>query len=916
MIRIFSIIFLLLLGNVYAETTVVDAVTKNVQNYLEQRAKEDPSNCGINGNFSDIKCPEKEGYQTTLIDISYSRGVYTCKYATPEGVTETATKKIGCVDKYKGNHLWVFGKDILLQELKRYSDIVFKEEKNISDHFIGSTKLEDKFDTYKIMNELYTYSKKRQERKEKPVQISFDKPDSHSHSDKTLGGIIIGTFTLDPDFFEPGFINQLGQIQLKPEYLNVELSDTEIQVWDYIKSIIFNPITEWSSKVDINNNIKAGEMNTVDPLSFMDRQVLGFLVYTGISFKQAFTDMVFLALGLSVFWSMGYYTYKKGMALQVKKDEFNIDKASWLMSASMATLFFIAPVINDGEISGYIKDDIYYTAYSSENETMQNWSSPAQEMLRQFLQEGNYFGNLLSDYGMFSYLRFIAYKQGLIDDPKQVFTSTVKTVEEIDVSQFGLAADVSFYNNICRKYFPNVVGSMVKTHDVAVNNTDSHPDNGVLEDNKIGSDRMSFQACMSLEKSIYSNTNKIVAQGDMTKENIKNLDAIYNDDKDARENFQRFMNTMVFTQNRFGWIDAPIVPISYFFFKNSSYFAFNNKIQTENTKAFSDSVKNFNSNDVKKDAMQRVSEEMGDWTVAGLGLLIENSFWFVIPGFDGIYKNISGSLEGMYISRIHMYNQKYDDSDPSNMLKRAVNFLSGLVGGVAKIVPIPMGKLVAVLAEVAEKITDQKKSTLVVLLIKIISIYFAVILMTMVVEAITITAIAVFLAIKITLYMLEVLFFYFAAPAIGLFYALINNQQSKNFVGHFFKSVAVLAITPSLFVMTTYLIIASGEFMELFFMALVDLFTAVMQTGSQDLYSSAQGMYVMGVIKKSFMIAMVKGIAATFAHFAVLAIATIMIFNFRDWYTKFTGIESAINIMKEGGQEVKQNVNRYINPVQ
>ena len=60
---------------------------------------------------------------------------------------------------------------------------------------------------------------------------------------------------------------------------------------------------------------------------------------------------------------------------------------------------------------------------------------------------------------------------------------------------------------------------------------------------------------------------------------------------------------------------------------------------------------------------------------------------------------------------------------------------------------------------------------------------------------------------------------------------------------------------------------------------------------------------------------MVQGIGSAFVHFAVLVVATVMIFNFKGWFTKLSGIDVAVDMMKEGGTEIKQNVNKYINPV-
>ena len=871
--------------------------------------------CGYSDNFKEISCPEKEKYEKTLTDVSFIKGTYTCKYAKDKNDIFYATKKIKCLSEIEKQTSDLTadndGKNGKFDEyIHKFARQVFSDDSKVSDHFVGSTDFYTKLNTAKIYDNVQEVSKK--DKDGNIVEIRFPKIDSHTKTENTLGAIITGVFTLDPEFFKNGYIDSNGRLTLNESHKAMQLTNVKDKT-------LIETIVSWVTFSD-TSAVKAGEAEQYDVLSFMDRQVLGYLVYFGIAVKKAYMDIVYYIFGLGLFWSVSFYSYKKFGALSEKKDEFNINKTSWLMGASMAMVFFMAPIVKDGDMTPELRNAVYLSDTAKEASDAAGvgvdtyWSTPAQQTLRYFLQLGNYFGNLGSDYGMYAFLRLVSYKQGMFNGTEQMVASSEEEIRQINDKKIKLGADINFYNTICRNYFSIPYGSLMKGTKVSGNKSRFYPDtNSVLLNSEIKAERLSYNACLKLESEIYQETNSLVIKIDTLNETVESFGTLYQEDSEARANFQRYIDTMVFSQNNFGWIEAPIVPISYFFFKNADYFAYNSKILDEDKSknVFASAVTNFSNNDKKRGAWESVGESTMEKTIAASSYMITSSFWFVIPGFSNVYEGIEKNLSKLYIGQVDIYNALISKKTEkkglvTKIFRKILAFSKKTLrkfGG--------YGKVVAILLP---SVGNKTKSAWVGLLISIVSIFIAAAIFTLTIEAISIVAIAIFLAIKITLFLVEILIFYFASPAIGLFYAMMNNQQSKNFVGVYFQNVGILALTPILLTVTTFLIIVVSEFLRFFFLGIINLFISLLNKGSQDLYSSSEA-GITSLINKVLTMSMINGVASIFVYFAVLVVATVMIFNFRDWYTKFIGIDSAMNIMKESGNEIKQSVNKYVNPV-
>ncbi len=870
--------------------------------------------CGYGSKFEEISCPPiEEGGQTTISNVDYLSGTYTCRYANSTKDKQAYEKKIKCVDDFEElsdvSKINADVRDTKINEyIHKFANTVFNKEGMQSDHFVGSTDFREKFNTHNVYLDLIDFIKEKQRKKTK--EITFPRIDSHTHTEKTLGAIISGVFTLDPEFFIDGYINSNGELELNSELKATQLTPTETNLIGLFSSKMFNDSTGIKP-------FDAGKTEQLDVLSFMDKQVLGYLTYLGISFKQAYMNVVSLVLGMGMFWSVGYYMFKKLMTTTSDKDDFNVNMTSWIMGAGVAIIFFVAPIINDGKIDGNLKSAIYDSKINSQADKETNWSTPAQEFLRYFVQQGNYFGNLVGDYGMHAYLTLVSYKQGMMNNLDDFYLAASSDLRSVANRKMRLGAQVNFYNSVCRDYYKTVEGTMLLSKQTTKKNSlwGSDDDEILKKRYGINADRLDFKACAKMEQEIQNATNSIVAKIDTARINIETTKTLFNQDSDARKDFQRYINTMVYTQNQFGWVDSPIVPISYFFFKNADYFAYNEKIANENknSNVFKNAVKNYNDNDEEKGAITRAGEWMTDKVASGVGFMITSSFWFVVPGFEGIYKNTKESLMSMYVGNVQIYNALVDKDGETGMgiLSKTIGMVSGMVSKITSRIP-GYGKLISVASDMIKP--DPKKSALVAMLISVFSLLLAIVVIKMVIEGISIAIIAVFLAIKITLFMLEILFFYFVAPAIGIFYAIMNNGQSKNFVGTYFQNLGILAMTPMLITITTYLIIVVSEFLRSFFLGLIHLFIELLNTGSKDLYESSDSAFG-SVIQKILKISMIDGISSVFIYFSVMVVATIMIFNFRDWFTKLVGIDSAMNIMKEGGNEMKQGVTKYVNPV-
>jgi len=889
--------------------------------------------CGIQNAsiFKSIACPPVKDKESTVVNVDFSRDMYSCKYTDRASNVFIKENRLNCRDIHSAQ-----SKDITPVD----GELSSKMEKFFQrgGRKVPKEAIKQALETSTTESMITSLNNKRSNNLEK-IDATFKKMlrdhpiDSHTDYRHTLSAVLGATFTLNPSYFEKGFVNEAGEIQLKKEAGNYNL---------YIKEE--NGII--NSVLSFFGFSSGGEYTTtsIGLLDFIDKVTLGYLVQFAEALRKVYFKVVTYFFLLGALYSFSYYGYKKAFE-KYGKEKFETNKISFITTMILSSMFFAAPVFHDGKIN----DTSYFIG--GQDDRIENWSSIAQEAIRFTVDNSNYFANMTSDFVMQIYLGYVAKKQGFLNINKASVEKMKEeyTHEKIQKAQF--LSSVNFYENVCRKYYKKSDNeNFILAGQNTAKNEAMIPPKGaqkVLERSEITADRLDGNMCVSLENKIIKNFYNLSARIGATRTNAETISSLYNVEGDSAKAYEAFVKIMAFGGSKYGWLFSTSIPSSYFYFKNSDLFMYDRikdkdgKPKSMNTLLAREGKINYDEDEASED--DYTDEERGA-ILKGLGLLSEGGYWFVVPGFSKLYETLNSTFQKMYISNVDVVDAIKESKRDPGRIREMFSSLKGVVGGMAAKIP-GFGRLISMFMSAGSK-SENKYSKTVQTILGLLAFLLAIVIISYAISAIAITVLSFALTIRALLVFIEILYFFMAVPIIGIYYTIIKGQgQAKNHLGQFFLNLSLLFVSPIVIVFTSGLLIPITEIFNKLFSFIMNMISIIIDKGGSAMVATAEHSSatvdaswwdkVMGLfgagdaayrfdwfdamqaeIHKAAILSNMQGLTMVFTHFATLIIGLIMILYAKSWLMKLAGVDSHNDMFKDSFSEARQGTaGRIMNPV-
>lgn len=869
--------------------------------------------CGFfdNNTFGSYVCPPygDEKWQSEVTSIDPLGGNMVCTHRSTGNEVFTQTVKTGCGVPGIGS-----GQKLTDGTIDTAARNVLAVVKNLNPN---TAEKADAYSTLTLRNmitETLDDLKGTKSLATRGVLDSLPPIDSHTNREGTVPAIITGVMTLDGDYFEHSggkvhYINEVGEASINPEY--IKLSKDNSILTGTLLTKIGSFFGTSASQIGTNN------FSTFNPMAFMDLQVLGFYVYLSENLIAGYMDIVYLIFMMASVSAAGLYAYKKFFQKTAGQD-FRVNKMTYVATAVSGFLFFTAPVITENvETTGAIANAIYKNGI---NDTSRNYgcSTLAQQTVRYAAQMGTYFGNLESDYAMQAFLALIRFKQGFFDDPvalQKSFEMRLQTIEG-ELTQASFYAN--FIDNVCTPYFGPGFENM--SADQAANmKLTSGGDAQSQELAKTGmqAKRLSVTACTDAVRSLNTTSQKvIVAKKDFLNE-LETYENMYKQTggsvigKDVQENFKDFMQMMVWTQNTFGWMASITPHSSYLFFKNAHAFQYGTGILANNVSE--DDRKNNAANGEAANAKQvGESTSLAEYATGSvesatgsvIGIFAENAPWFMVPGFSNIYSFVN--------DRLQSFSFKGGTGERTPLGDRIKGVVDDMLAIVTSI-PV-VGTIIAKLIYTFQTALGIDSYVKLQILITLVSFFVAMAITSMMIATVTVLVVTVFLAFKIVMYFVELIVFFMSVPVVGIYAALLSEEPQK-YMETFGKNLAMLVITPLMIVTSSYLVLPISEFFKGLFSALVTLLFRIFDKGETELNMDYTGTNILDTISKLVALSSMQGVADIFAMISTIIISGIIIFNYKEWFTKLIGLDGVMDHTQGAYDEFKQKGEKYISPL-
>ena len=883
-------------------------------------------------NWSTIVCPpgkgEQEGKEVTLDEVNVIRGTATCVIDKGGNHEELKIIDNDCdesiakdVSSNKGDAMLSHSKSNMEKYMNRMENRGVIFDKSLIDSLKKSPILSD-------IQKLQDLAKQGGDAYKKAFSnmVKSLKADSRTDYSHTLAAILAGTFTLDPDYFKKGYINGAGEISLKPEF-------TKLQSVSKDATTLIGGVFKWFSQIFSKDDGVKEQISSIGPISFMDKQVLGYFVIVSEGLRKVYDNLSMILAALGVLFSIGYYAFRKTLE-KYGNEPFQSNQLSFFASLAFAIMFFTAPIIHDGELS-----PSNGTFKFQNKEDAKNWSSLAQEAIRQTVQTSTYFANYSADIVMQGYLQLLAYKMGVINISESEIKAKEGRLLDAEKLKIGMLKELDFYEEVCRPYFElkedelfSKQGTQQRLGDINNNNNEGKG-KAFLQSKQIEADLLGYDGCSIVEahvaKTLYSSLKRHISLA----EEIKSQASFINANVESIEKVTGLFTLLTFSHNMSGWVFVPVIPVSYFYFSNSDLFLYSNA--TDDTKQISIAEGIVNADNNAKARSE--DKDVGVGAIAEEGLksilgssIVKSTFWFIVPGFSELYKSLKEQLQGMYISTVDIYNanlakKKSEDGAAKDILAKGVKKLSKLVNKASWV-----GKIISTLLDVIVG-SSGEKSSFVYAALGIIAFYISVILITYMVSLITIMVVSAYLSFQVVMYFIEVLLTFFTAPFLGVYFAFMSKGSTKNYLSHFGVTLGVLFASPILIVLIGSLLIPISMLFDTIFGQIMAIIMAVLDVGSQSLTDALTSSTphegfpadigdaatrVSTSMDRIMTTTSLQGMVMIFSKFSTLVLSVVMIHNYKDWFTQKAGLDGGMNMTKETTSEIKSGVaGKALNPV-
>lgn len=418
-----------------------------------------------------------------------------------------------------------------------------------------------------------------------------------------------------------------------------------------------------------------------------------------------------------------------------------------------------------------------------------------------------------------------------------------------------------------------------------------------------------------------ADNNTYYQPGDMDSANLEGsrYEYVVVDDSPLR-GLKDFIQLVSFTNSNFGWMSAAMVPTSYEFFKYINMYFVNDATGQMNSldSVFAETTKGKFDELSGQDSTAGL-DAAGDYLVKDL--IGANGVWFIVPGFEGIYRNTSRILNDFVFAadRQNIEDNSGDDVVevenfvPKNMLRALVagtlSISAGGVGGFASggEASISSGKNLLAAMAVISALSDSYEAHM--MMKAILAFLISVAVVVFMTSVFTLMLITSFIVIKIILYFVSVILFFTSAPIVGIV-AAYDGRGWDYFVS-FVGKLLVFMVTPILIIIPVYLFIPISELMKGLLIAMIKAVLVVMEIGAENIGSTG----ISGTISKITLIAGMEGIVGILSIFLSFIVTLILMVNFRGWVMEKIGLQGDLDIVASAFGALKQKAVGVISPI-
>lgn len=866
---------------------------------------EENKNHEINSNYlqaiSAISCGDggSDNVTTILQSVDLKAGKFTClKYlpgqSEPERIefkvdnTKLASEKAG-LKKFIDNNLGTAG----VAFYNQLGSYVFPGiEVDGRTNYISTVNISELYNNNATLLE---YSKNNNS-----VKINID---SHSNANETLSNILTGLFLLNPDYFANDVVSEDGVLKIN----DLVVDNGAQQALNQQAGIIDKAIRLFAKE---KNEDK--ELQTFSLTDFMDKKLWGFYVYFLINIEQAFSYI----LGTMLLFGAGYIVIKAGFrklkkkVLKIEEQNSNQSFGAIAINGFVAITIFLIPVSTAPiSVPGkflYEKSINQDIPTKSEDEFYQN-STLAKVTLRFFANQGSTWANTVSDYSLYSYLRFLEAKQGFITE-RQISQNT-EAIKKLFEDIFYLKKDFDFLNNICKPAFSDYLvvnqrfNTISKEANEQLNNAINLSSNNINKVLKI--DRIDPAVCQKLEKDVFTNSRKILSDYAFLRQQIKiNQEVIKmnNDGKadNQKVGFQTFVDLIQFQQNHYGWINSVTVPVLYNLLFQNANPVFNEDVAIEKIKDSNDYnlISAWSKNDEQK---SEIKNSIDDSSLASILGHIQSKFiWFSFPSFEPVFNNMYQFFSNIAGLDPTAQQLEKKESKLAGVISTAKYFLAGAAAG-------PLGLLgsgiMSVLSSFGSFVLGAITSALQYGILLYISLVVSIFIVTMMITSIILIVVAVAAIIRIVMYFFRTIITAVVVDLI-VFYAIVTNKK-EYFDAFLGKTLILLILTPLAIVFANYIYIFISTAAIDLYLLLIGMTFDTMAIANETIIANSENSFFNGLTAMMSAVSL-KALGVVVIHVFSGICGVYIIFKLQDIISSMIGIngdDSNISQMTEKLQQ-------------
>lgn len=728
--------------------------------------------------------------------------------------------------------------------------------------------------------------------------------DSHSNANETLSNILTGLFLLNPDYFANDVISEDGVLKIN----DLVVDNGSQQAVNQQAGIIDKAIRLFAKEKNENK-----ELDTFSLTDFMDKKLWGFYVYFLINVEQAFSYI----LGTMLLFGAGYIVIKAGFR-KIKKKILKVQEhekqgfGEIVINGLVAITIFLIPIstapitVPDKFLyEKSIKKDI---STNSEDEFYQN-STLAKVTLRYFANQGSTWANTVSDYSLYSYLRFLEAKQGFITE-RQISQNT-ESIKKLFEDIFYLKKDFDFLNNICKPAFSEYLvvnqrfNTISKEANEQLNNVINISSNNINKVLKI--DRIDPAVCQKLEKDVFTNSRKILSDYAFLRQQIKiNREVIKmnNDGKadNQKVGFQTFIDLIQFQQNHYGWINSVTVPVLYNLLFQNQNPVFNEDVAIEKIKDSNDYnlISAWSKNDEQK---SEIKNSIDDSSLASMLGHIQSKFiWFAFPSFTPVFNNMYQFFSN--IAGLDPTAQQLEEKESklAGVISTAKYFLAGAAAG-------PLGLLgagiMSALSSFGSFVLGAITSALQYGILLYISLVVSIFIVTMMITSVILIVVAVAAIIKIVMYFFRTIITAVVVDLI-VFYAIVTNKK-EYFDAFLGKTLILLILTPLAIVFANYIYIFISTAAIDLYLLLIGVTFDTMAIANETIIANSENSFFNGLTAMMSAVSL-KALGVVVIHVFSGICGVYIIFKLQDIISSMIGINGDDSNISQITEKLQQKM--------